>query len=105
MFAKVIDDQPKLKLIVRLTTSVFKQGERYVFQKSIHPLKSKSSLSFHDVVGDETFDLPHLLDGNVFKDGLYELTATNISRDYETGMIDGWDLKLMPHDTNVNKEN
>ena len=31
-------------------------------------------------------------------DGLYSVVMTNVSRDYESGMIDGYDLKLEPYE-------
>ena len=31
-------------------------------------------------------------------DGIYIVVMTNISRDYESGMIDGYDLKLEPYE-------
>jgi len=29
-------------------------------------------------------------------DGVYEIIVCNVSKDYETGIIDDWDLKLIP---------
>jgi hypothetical protein len=97
---QLTNDLTKNVLIVKLTTSIFKQGERYVYQKTITPLKRKSTLSFEDVVCDIDYDLNELLNANEQPDGLYELTATNISHNYESGMVDGWDLILKPHEVN-----
>lgn len=96
---EILSEEPeKYICVVRLTTSVFKQGNRYVYQKSITPLKRKSTLGIDDVSGDIEYDLPELLNGSEQPDGLYELTATNFSRDYETGVIDDWDLILKPYE-------
>ena len=86
----------KHRLVVRLSTGVFKQGNKYVYQKTITPQKRKSTLSWADLVSDEQYDLPLLLSGNTQPDGLYELEATNFSHDWETGWVDGWDLQLIP---------
>jgi hypothetical protein len=83
-------------VIVRLTTSVFKRGERHVYEKSISQLKSKSTMSVDEIMCDYQIDLPELLNSNQQPDGLYELTIINESRDWETGVVDDWELTLTP---------
>lgn len=83
-------------LYVKLQTSVYKRGERRVLEKSLTPLKRKSTLKFEEIVDWLEEDLPRIIGIDTLSDGIYELTATNFSRDFETGMIDDWDLVLIP---------
>lgn len=85
------------KLIIRLSTNEFRQGDRIVFQKSIRPLKSVSDLELSDLFdGDDLFDQIENID--CCEDGIYELKAVNISTDWQTGYVDDWDLKLLPYE-------
>lgn len=87
--------KPVNRLIVKVSTSVFKQGNRYIYQKSLTPVKRKSTLTMNDVMSDLESELPQLFSAWL-EDGLYELTATDFSRDWETGVIDNWNLILIP---------
>ena len=39
--------------------------------------------------------LPRIINLDECKDGVYEVTACNISHDFETGYADDWDYKLI----------
>ena len=83
-------------VVVRLTTSIFKRGGRYVYEKSLSYLKSKSTMRLDDLMCDYEYDIHSLLNSNQQPDGLYELRVTNESRCWETGIVDDWDLCLFP---------
>jgi hypothetical protein len=37
------------------------------------------------------------------EDGIYELVVCNVSRDYESGYVDDWDLELIPFESGESK--
>ncbi len=45
-------------------------------------------------VGDDTVSI--MLNINELKNGIYEAVVVNVSHDYETGTVDGWEIELKP---------
>lgn len=89
------EEQHKPSCIVRLSRSTYKRGSRFISETSISWLKSKSELSIYDITDlEDVFDIINIEE---CEDGLYNLVACNFSRDYESGMIDDWDVKLIPY--------
>lgn len=88
--------KPKLRCVGRLTHNRYMHGDRLVSQSTFTLLKRKSQLTLSDLVGDADIDINNLELSN-HADGLYEIVMCNESRDYETGVIDDWELKLVPY--------
>lgn len=89
--------QPHHQCVVRLLSSKYfdKRGNVHV-HKELRYLKSLSNMSIRDMIPDyECID--DILNLHEVPDGLYELIGTNYSKDWETGMIDDWDYKLIPY--------
>lgn len=92
-------NRPEHRLVVRLKTTAFRTKRGYKFQIS---LERSAKHSFgHDILDEEFSNI----DGDAVMgivnlaecmDGLYEVVACNESRDWETGYIDSYDLKLVP---------
>jgi len=88
------DAKERYKLIGRVTTTTYKTAKGFAQTKRFDILKRQSTLALSDVIDDIEFGIPlNLLD---VPDGVYELTACNFSRDWETGIIDDWDVTLLP---------
>lgn len=87
------------KLIVRVTTTVYKTQKGYSCTKSINVLKRKSDYSLRDIVLDIENDT-ECLPNNFFDvpDGIYELAYTNETFDIESGHIDSWEYILKPQE-------
>ena len=84
----------QLKLIGRLTKENYMHNNEIVSKCKFKLLKRKSNGHLQDLICDELCDIPKL-DMHKMDEGIYELTATNISTDYETGIVDDWDIKLI----------
>jgi hypothetical protein len=84
----------QLKLIGRLTKENYMHNNEIVSKCKFKLLKRKSKGQLQDLICDEFYDIPKL-DMHRMDEGIYELTATNISTDYETGIVDDWGIKLI----------
>lgn len=91
---------PRL-LIVRVTTNYFKsKNGALVYQRKVKPLRKKSTQDGlecldHDIDGGGIeYMLKGIMNLNEVDDGIYELKMVNLTTDFETGHIDGWDWKL-----------
>lgn len=99
---KMKDFQENNRCIVRLSTSYFRRGNNIVMEKSIRTLK-KSSNGYDtlneecDMIGAE--DMIHnIVNFNTCDDGIYQLLINDWSTDWETGIIDSVNFKLVPYD-------
>lgn len=87
------------KVIVRLSTSIWKSNRGGHIKRDIIFLKRKSSgfnfleEDFDSVGVSETIE--RIINLNECTDGIYEVVTCNISREYESGIIDDWDYKLI----------
>lgn len=84
-------------LIGRLTKESYIHNNELVSKCKFKLLKRRSNGSLEDLICDADYDIPKL-NMHSMNEGLYELTATNISKDYETGIIDDWDIQLIKAD-------
>lgn len=89
-------------LIVRVTTEYFKsKNGSLIVQKKIKPLKRKSTQDGlwcleHDVdCGGVDYLLKGIINLNDVDDGVYEMKMVNITHDFESMYVDGWDWKLV----------
>lgn len=86
--------------VVKLEVEAYKRGDKYFFGKSLRVVKTKSTF---DLLAEEVSNvgivdaLEYILNLDKCDAGLYYLTTCNISRDWETGCVDGWNLKLIPY--------
>jgi len=88
--------------VVRLSTAMYKKGNKLVYSKELSLLKRKSSEWWEwDCISQEIEGLDLIT--NLFRvnDGIYQIVMTNASKDYETGVIDDWDYKLIPYEENL----
>lgn len=84
--------KPIARCIGRVATYMYETKHGFAFSKTFRVLKRKSELGVRDIIDDISEELP--INFLEVPDGVYELTATNISRDYESGMVDDWDVVL-----------
>lgn len=80
--------------VVKLVTESFIRGDIYFHGKVLRVMKR---LTTYDLLGDTVNSCISIIKVNDVPDGLYKLVACNLSRDWESGMIDDWDLKLVPY--------
>lgn len=87
------------RTIVKLKTDFWHDKNGAYCKKSLKVLKRKSR--GHNILLEEcsmtgSVAIGSILNFNEAKDGIYELIQCNISKDWETGHVDDWDLKLIP---------
>lgn len=82
------------KLIGRLTRERYMHNGTLVEKTTFKVLKRRSKLALGDFIFDPELDIA-AIDFSKYETGIYELTATNISHDCESGIIDDWDLTLL----------
>ena len=76
------------------------KGE-YVYQERMIPLKRKSCPGckkcgyLQDAINDELFNESFPIINDIQDQALYELQIVNESRDYESGMIDDWEIEFV----------
>jgi hypothetical protein len=94
-----IEKQPENVCIVRLTTSFWNDNKGINSRKSLTYLRRRSQ-GFQNLeeecsaIGPEDA-MKTIINLDECEDGIYEVVACNISHDYESGHIDGWDFKLV----------
>lgn len=86
-----------LVLIGRLTKQNYMYNNELVSRCKFSLLKRLSRGSLQDLICDDQYDIPHLNMHNM-KEGVYELKTVNMSKDYETGVIDDWDIRLVEYE-------
>ncbi len=88
------------KCIVRVRTSCYVTSGKLCKSKEVYTLKRKTEIDWFNeelnMLGGELWE--RILDLDLIEDGLYILQACNFSKDYETGVIDDYDLKLVPYE-------
>ena len=79
--------------IVRLKNETFKRGDMLFVGKSIRVMRKSSVLTFDDLGFFDGSVIVNINDS--IDDGLYTLIPVNIRRDWESGIIDHMDYKLV----------
>jgi hypothetical protein len=88
------------RTVVRLSTNVYMRGDALVQERRIYTLKRKS-IGYNvfeddlEMIGTEVWN--SIKDINNTPDGKYIIDMCNMSRDWESGTIDEWDLCLTPY--------
>lgn len=88
------------RCVVRLTTSAWSDKRGLHLKKSLTYLKRKSTgwnalADEADAAGDLNAS-DSIINLDECEDGVYEVVTCNHSHDWETGIIDGYDFKLIP---------
>lgn len=90
--------------VVRLKTDIWNNDRGLHVKKSITFLKRLSAgfnilhEELSNVGGVDT--LKSIINFDECKDGIYEIITVNESNDWESGQVDGYDLKLIPYEVN-----
>jgi hypothetical protein len=92
---------PEDRCIVRISTSCWKDKRGIHVRKDINYLR-KLCLGYNILEEDcDNLYLSEIVDRilNLYavEDGVFEVITCNVSTDYETGYIDGYDYKLIPY--------
>ncbi len=84
------------KTVVRLTTSTWSDGSGVFLKKSLKYLK-RQCIGYNALSEDDSpYPLDHIVNFAECKDGVYEVIVVNVAHDFETGIADDWDYKLIP---------
>jgi hypothetical protein len=92
------DTQTKLRCIGRITKNYYLQDNKLVSKSTFTLLKRKSQLTLQDMIDDPEYSGLNL---DEYDEGIYEIITCNHSTDWETGVVDDWDLKLIPYKEEV----
>lgn len=86
------------QLIITVGVNSYKRGKRYIFEKTISILKSKSHPGLVDCFENDYRNGEQLLiiGLDTCEPGTYQLKMINIQNDRETGLVDSWDWCLVP---------
>lgn len=83
------------RLVGRIKSTNYFTSKGFAVKKEFNVLKRKSDVSANDWLDDLDLELP--VNFHELEDGLYEMIALNMYPDYETGVVDDWDWKLVPY--------
>ena len=89
------------RVVVRITTS-FWQSDRGLHKQRSLSFQKRKCRGHNFVAEDASCASPEdtirsIVNLDESPDGWYEIVMTNISRDWESGEIDGYDFKLIPY--------
>ena len=100
-FQPIDDTEPKPLVVVRLTTSAYDNDKGFFVKKELRYLKRKCQgwNCLEDFCDNGGANATEECITNLYEvpDGIYTVVMSNISRDYETGVVDDWDLTLVPY--------
>lgn len=96
-----MSDKQINRVVVSIRTSCWSDEKGLYQTKSIKFLKRKST-GFNFIEEDISNIGPDLVINNIIdfnkaKDGKYQLIMCNYFTDHETGYVEDWDYKLIPH--------
>jgi len=89
----------KDRCVVRLRRTAWSDGKAVHYKESLVFLKTKCSgynILEEDVSNAGAMDA-YPINTAELEDGIYEVVWCNVSHDYESGHVDGWNLKLIPY--------
>lgn len=96
----VSEKEPRDRVVIRLKTTSWYDGKSLHVKRSINILK-RACMGFNFLDDDmrnggaeDTVRMFTNLDE--CEDGIYEVVHCNISRDWESGIVDDWDYELVP---------
>lgn len=94
-------DMVQHREVVRIRTTAWKDKNGCYLKKSM-TFQRRKSIGHGvleddcDMIGSDEV-IPRITNLAQCEDGLYEVLLCNESKDWETGTIDSWDYKLVPH--------
>jgi len=94
--------EPDNIAVYRVSTSYYQKGDAYHFDRSIRKMRRMSGVSF-DLLSEDVSaagvdsTLPSIKNLCKVGDGLYTLQVGKIHTDWETGIVDDYDLVLVPY--------
>lgn len=99
LLASVNQNTPPVRCVVRLATSYWTDKRGLHLRQSITVLR-KLSFGGWDITDDASMlgaeeIFPRITNLSECKDGLYEIVTCNEKRDWETGLIDDYDYRLL----------
>ncbi|OQB69705.1 MAG: hypothetical protein BWX92_03844 [Deltaproteobacteria bacterium ADurb.Bin135] len=87
--------------VVRLSTEYYKRGRNFYYSRVISPLTklSKGWGPFEDEVSNVGVReaMESLINLSECADGIYKVVTCNESQDWETGIVDDYDLMLVEY--------
>ncbi len=89
--------ESKHRCIGRLKRSCYMHKGKLVSTHTFTLLKRKSQLSLEDMIVDAGLDIDNLQLSN-YEDGIYEIITVAGTPDWETGIVDEWELILVPYE-------
>lgn len=96
------NNKSRLRCVGRLKRNCYMSKGKLVSNHTFTLLKRKSQLSLEDLIDDAAFDIDSLNFGN-YEDGVYEIITIGGDPDWETGVIDDWELRLVPYKEEENE--
>lgn len=100
IFAELTECKPnnksRLRCVGRLKRNCYMAKGKLVSNYTFTLLKRKSQLLLEDLIDDAAFDIDSLNFGN-YEDGVYEIITIGGDLDWETGVVDDWELILVPY--------
>lgn len=85
----------KLKIIGRVTKEHYMAVDESIVEKTkFKVLKSRSTGSIHDLVTDPETNI-ECLDLSKYQAGVYQMVTVEEGYDWETGMVDSYELALV----------
>lgn len=98
-----VNRQKEDQVVVRIDTTYWHDKNGAYFKKSLKILKRKSfgyNYLLEECSMSGSYEcISRIIGIDSLPDGVYEVVVCNVSRDYETGYVDDWGLKLVPFDT------
>lgn len=95
-----VNKKKKNQVVVRINTTYWYDKNGAYFKKSLKILKRKSfgyNYLLEECRMAGSYDCISRIAGiDSLPDGVYEVVVCDVSRDYETGYVEDWDLKLVP---------
>lgn len=101
------EDKEEHIQVVRLTTHCYRTNQNCIhLDKRLYTLKRLCK--GHQLLDEEVSmggaeSALNIIDFHKLPDGVYKVATCNISRDWETGHIDGYDLVLIPFEMPIQK--
>lgn len=90
------------QLIVRIRTEYYSTKRGVAKTRKLETLKRKSS--GFDFIEEDTAQvgadgvIETIINFDSVDDGIYEVIMINLCHDYETGMLEDWEYKLVPYE-------
>ncbi|AUR89274.1 hypothetical protein NVP1121O_246 [Vibrio phage 1.121.O._10N.286.46.C4] len=85
-----------MKCVGRLKRNYYLHGDKLCANMTFSLLKRHSELGLRDFIVDPELDIT-ILDLHTYEEGLYEIITCNQWQNPETGLVEEYELKLIPY--------